>query len=145
MYLFDFDTICVIFWQKQAGVEVMPLDGCVECNNFIFLPSDNRRQCPFCGTERYEPTGEPKERIWYFPIKGRLTALMKVKSFARSIDYEKRRNFNSSYIADVYDSEVWKEETQEENLSDNAIDMMDIEDDGILFVCLFIIIVYLLD
>ena len=130
-----------MFWQKQAGVEVMPLDGCVECDNFIFLPNDKRRQCPFCDTERYKPNGEPKERIWYFPIKGRLTALMNLESFARNIDYEKRRSFNSSYIADVYDSEAWQEQTQEEG----SLDVMDIEDDGILFVCLLIIIVYLLD
>ena len=111
----------------------MPLDGCVECNNFIFLPNDKRKQCPFCGTGRYKPTGEPKERIWYFPIKGRLTALMHLKAFAKCIDYEKRRNFNSSYIADVYDSEAWKEQTED----DLAATDMDIEDDGI-FICVFV-------
>ena len=66
---------------------------------------------------------------------------MNLESFARNIDYEKRRSFNSSYIADVYDSEAWQEQTQEEG----SLDVMDIEDDGILFVCLLIIIVYLLD
>lgn len=113
--------------QKQSGVESWPLDGCVECNNFIFLPNDKRTECPFCGAKRYKTNGEAKERIWYFPIKRRLMALMKLKSFARSVNYEKIRNFNSSYITDVYDSESWKEQTQQQ---DSQANEMDIEDNG---------------
>ena len=61
-------------------------------------------------------------------------ALMKLPSFARSVDYENQRNYNCDYITDVYDSESWKEQTQEEDSSDNEMDL-DVEEDG-NFICL---------
>ena len=62
-------------------------------------------------------------------------ALMKLQSFARSVDYEKRRHYNSSYISDVYDSEAWQEQMQEPDLSASGNEMdIEIEDDG-MFIC----------
>ena len=96
--------------QREAGVESMALDGCTGCD-FIFLPKDSRDRCPSCGESRYLPCGEPKERVWYFPIGKRLSALMQLKSFSENINYEKTRpEVNPRYITDIYDTACWKQE-----------------------------------
>ena len=99
----------------EAGVETLCLDGCTECNKFIFLPQDDRSRCPWCDAERYHPSGEPKERVWYFPIRKRLEALMKLVPFAKSINHEKNRPFNDNFLTDVYDTPAWKHETGQDD------------------------------
>ena len=94
----------------------MALDGCigVDCT-FIFLPRDERKNCPFCGQARYSASGQPNERVWYFPILPRLSALMRLASFRKNINYEKTRAVfaNSEYMADVYDTPAWRQNTGE--------------------------------
>ena len=103
--------------QKEAGVHSMGLNGCPndKCDGFIFLPKDPRKRCPWCGHPRYSTCGKPLERVWYFPIKERLLALMRLPAFVKNINYEKERPVyaNSEYMSDVYDTPAWRKQTGE--------------------------------
>ena len=44
------------------------LNGCPECNKFVYLPEDKRKNCPYvkangevCGKSRYDKFGKPVE------------------------------------------------------------------------------------
>ena len=56
---------------------------------------------------------------------------MQLVSFAKSINYEKNRPFNHSFIGDVYDTPAWKSQTGE---SDPDSDYLS---DGVFFICVY--------
>ena len=56
--------------QTKAGVSFLILHGCVECNKFVYVETDKRKNCPYvkangdvCGAPRYDSNGVPKEVI----------------------------------------------------------------------------------
>ena len=58
--------VCVV--QEKAGVSFLILHGCVECNKFVYVESDERKNCPYvkadgvvCGEPRYDSNGKPRE------------------------------------------------------------------------------------
>ena len=51
--------------QKDAGATFLKLNGCVDCNKFVFLPDDARRHCPLCGGARYDENGHAREVFSY--------------------------------------------------------------------------------
>ena len=71
----------------EAGVKRVVLHGCVGqhddkfCHH-IYRPGDRRSTCPICGHSRYSEDGKtPNETVFYFPIRPRLEALMRLRSF----------------------------------------------------------------
>ena len=45
-----------------TGAVILRLNGCVGCNEHVFLPSSRARLCPKCNSPRYEENGKtPKE------------------------------------------------------------------------------------
>ena len=70
--------------QKDAGVKLVELHGCVGylCEH-IYVPQDKRVTCPNCGHARYKPGDNktPNELVYYFPLRERLTALLKLSSY----------------------------------------------------------------
>ena len=55
--------------QYRAGIEILSLNGCTKCHQFVYLPKDKRRHCPFvdessgnvCGGPRFDAKGRPNE------------------------------------------------------------------------------------
>ena len=67
----------------EAGVQCVELHGCTGqgCSH-VYGPADIRELCPICNNPRYSASSKkPKEKVLHFPIRPRLEALMKLKSF----------------------------------------------------------------
>ena len=99
--------------QKESGVVCLQLHGCSNCDDFVFPPDDETMlRCPKCDAERYIDAEKktPKEMVYYFPIAGRLKALLKVGKFDHSVNYELWRRSNPSFMTDLQDSPAWQEE-----------------------------------
>ena len=72
--------------RQQSGVQLCVLHGCVNVNadggycTHVFGPKDKRSTCPKCGHSRYEAgsTTRANEMVYWFPLKPRLEALMKL-------------------------------------------------------------------
>ena len=54
--------------QERAGVKYVILHGCAKCNRFVYVPSDERKNCPYvqengreCGAARFDEDGKPQE------------------------------------------------------------------------------------
>jgi len=101
----------------------MALNGCIGCNKFVYLPSDKRTSCPYvkengevCAEPRYGANGQPKEvcncllcmhetleltyflfiqRVFYFPLKPKLSALLKIKKYYKMCQHEYTRPRNA--------------------------------------------------
>ena len=76
--------------RDESGVELIKLEGCVHENDdgevcqHIYGPGDKRTCCPKCGTSRYREDGRtPNEVVYYFPLRPRLEALLKLPSFLK--------------------------------------------------------------
>ena len=55
-------------FKKEAGAEVLRLNGCVGCHKQVYLPRDRTEFCPrvkadgtVCGHPRYKDNGKPHE------------------------------------------------------------------------------------
>ena len=70
---------------------MLKLNGCHDCHDHIFLPSDQARECPKCGNARYNAQGEAKEVAYYFPLTPKLHALLKIKRVRELLNYEYKR------------------------------------------------------
>ena len=93
---------------KRAGAVQLRLNGCVGCNEHVYLPKDKASACPRCGHPRYKPDdGRPFEECFYFPLRPQFQRLLKLAHFRHLLMYEERREVNTDYIADVYDSPRW--------------------------------------
>ena len=120
----------------QGGVKLVILHGCIgqECGH-VYGPGDNRAVCPQCGESRYFANStKPKEMVYHFPIRERLEALLKLKTFRHLLEvsfflymhtyissihllfifsrfwqYERVRKRNpDGIISDVFDTPMWK-------------------------------------
>ena len=87
----------------------MQLNGCNnnDCHDHIFLPSDKARECPKCGTARYDANGQPREVAFYFPLTPKLRALLKLKGFRKLLNYEYQRPRAAGIMSDLFDSPEW--------------------------------------
>ena len=114
---------------RQSGATVLRLNGCVDCHNYVFLPSDRRQTCPDCGHQRCDARGQPHEVTthfictlhtlyfpcthtqicFYFPIKEQLKALLQLQSYRKLLQYEKHRLSSRELMTDVYDSPRWQQ------------------------------------
>ena len=47
--------------RDAAGLKILRLNGCVECNKHVFMPEDKTKSCPLCGHARYDRKGKPHE------------------------------------------------------------------------------------
>ena len=113
--------------RKEAGAQMLRLNGCVHCKKHVFLPTDKSKECPLCGHSRYDDQGQPREvrivldlnefsyilfpclqRVFYFPMKRRLEALLRVPSYSKMLQHEFSRPKNDHLMSDVYDSPAWK-------------------------------------
>ena len=59
---------CDKIMQQRAGVNFIILNGCPQCEKFVYTPDDKRSFCPYvlnggavCGAPRYNADGKPKE------------------------------------------------------------------------------------
>ena len=104
--------------REEAGVESIALDRCTQCL-CCFLAEGSAKMMSVRGVtqnDRYSSDGEAKECLWYFPLRKRLSALMKLKTFSKSINYEKRRcSRNNDYMTDVFDTLAWLEPRMAKN------------------------------
>ena len=116
--------------QEAAGATVLRLDGCVKCNRHVYHPDDRSKHCPKCGHRRYGDSGKPlevmslfirgglfkkpntilceRQRVFYFPLKSKLQALMKLPSYKKLLQHEFERDKNDLFFSDVYDSPAWQ-------------------------------------
>ena len=76
-----------------AGVKCIKLHGCIGkdgdgnlCEH-VFGPVEKRVACPKCGQSRYQENGTTaNEEVFWFPLKERLEALLKLPSFRRLLE-----------------------------------------------------------
>ena len=71
--------------QKAAGAQVLRLNGCENCHRHVYLPSDPAKFCPHCGGDRFRECGKPFEQVFYFPIKSKIEALLRVPSYNKML------------------------------------------------------------
>ena len=46
---------------KRTGATLLKLNGCVGCDDYVFLPDEHNDHCPLCGHERYSNAGNANE------------------------------------------------------------------------------------
>ena len=102
--------------QSRAGVGFLILHGCVKCDKFVFTPDDKRTHCPYvkpdgevCGGDRFDADGKPIERVFYFPLRPKLAALLGTAKYHSMCQHEFERPHNSNLFTDVYDGTAWRE------------------------------------
>jgi len=98
---------------KQAGAKAVYLHGC-PCNKKVWGPADDTVVCEFCGGDRYDAAGKPKEFLVHFPLQERLRSLLKCRQYVDAVRWEGVRHHdaqrqNPNYITDVYDTPWWQE------------------------------------
>ena len=71
----------------------------------VYKKQDNDTHCPSCGHAR---NPKPSLKVFYFPIRDKLRALLKLPTYRKMIDFEITRSKNSAYLSDVYDSPAWQ-------------------------------------
>ena len=97
--------------ETEAGVEGKRLHGCPVCNKHIWEEGDKGNVCPRpgCTGKRRNDKGHPFQEVIHYPLKSRLAALLRCKSYKHYADYENwRRQSPDGVVADVYDCEQWK-------------------------------------
>lgn len=123
--------------KNLAGCNYEVLHGCPKCSH-IYEEKSKKMFCPSintegnnCGHSRYNSKGEAHEvifvdlvvlaiylnklpllqKVFYFPLRERLVALLRVPLFRKMLEYESRRQkpHNSKIMSDVYDGQVWQE------------------------------------
>ena len=94
--------------QSAAGVKVLKLNGCVRCHKHVYTPDDKARVCPHCGHTRFDEEDKPNELVFYFPLKEKLEALLKLASYRKLLEHEYERPSNHNLMSDIYDSPAWK-------------------------------------
>ena len=95
--------------QSAAGVQVMKLNGCTGCHKHVYTQDDKATLCPHCAHPRYNEAGKPNELVFYFPIKPKLQALMRLDAFKKMLEHENERPCNPNLMSDIYDSPAWRE------------------------------------
>ena len=94
--------------QFEAGAKYEKLHGCVNsnCAGYVFGPENkDKTHCPLCRHERVlGADGAEPETVYYFPLRPRLEALLSTTQYRESLKYERKRNHNSVFYTDVYDS-----------------------------------------
>ena len=50
---------------KLSGMTMLVLNGCIGCNQYVFLPTEQRNSCPRCGANRFNESGQPYEVILF--------------------------------------------------------------------------------
>ena len=107
--------------QKVAGAKMLRLNGCPDCKQHVFLPSDKSISCPICGSDRFKADGKPKEQVYYFPLKSKLKALFRTPGYKRMLQHEFFRPRNEDLMSDVYDAPSWKNFMGEVTYPNNRI------------------------
>ena len=73
--------------QKQSGVQLHVLHGCVSCHKHVFNAKDKSANCPKCGYSRYQNgSNTANETVCYFPLKSRLQALVQLPNFMKFLE-----------------------------------------------------------
>ena len=86
------------------GATVLQLNGCVGCNNHVFLHTSKRIRCPKCNHPRFNREKKPNEVFWYFPLKQQLKPLLQNQQYRQLLMWETRRGRHPGFMSDVYDS-----------------------------------------
>ena len=87
----------------------MKLNGCTGCHKHVYTQDDKATLCPHCAHPRYNEAGKPNELVFYFPIKPKLQALMRLDAFKKMLEHENERPCNPNLMSDIYDSPAWRE------------------------------------
>ena len=88
--------------QAEACVSVEVL---VSCDKFDYVcrESDASEDCSKCATARALPVAE-SEKVYYFPLKDRLRALVQTSSYKSKSEQWLNRKSNERYYSDVSDT-----------------------------------------
>ena len=99
LFLYACITNCQHSKHTQAGEKRVDLHGCVGCDKKVWGPDDNEIVCNFCGGNRYDSNGKPKECIIHFPLKARLESLLRCPQYLEAVrcEFERDKN-NDDYI-----------------------------------------------
>ena len=102
--------------RKEAGAELLRLNGCPHCKSHVYLPKDKAHSCPHinrdgtvCGHPRYDDSGKALERVFYFPLRSKIKALLRTPAYKKMLEHEFERPRNRDLITDVYDTPAWKD------------------------------------
>lgn len=84
---------------EQAGAKTVYLHGCVgACGKKVWEPDDRSDRCEFCGSDRYDATGKPREYVVHFPLHDRLLSLLKCRQYTDALRWEHTRTQNADYV-----------------------------------------------
>ena len=87
----------------KAGANVIFLHGCVgECGKKVWGLEDAGTVCEFCGTNRFDDKGNPREFIIWFPLAERLKSLLQCDQYVEALRWEHERKKNAAYITGLY-------------------------------------------
>ena len=119
---------------ERGNAVVLQLHGCVNCDKFVFLPTNLSLHCPKCGHPRFNRKKKPNEVtsclhvcevrlliilnivcccvhvvqvFWYFPLKPQLKSLLRSDRFRFLLMHETRRHKNKKFLSDIYDTPRW--------------------------------------
>ena len=87
-----------------TGTVVLELNGCVNCDDHVFLPSSTQIRCPKCNHPRFNRQKKPNEIFWYFPLKNQLASLLQNSKYRDLLMWETRRGHHPGIISDIYDT-----------------------------------------
>ena len=74
---------------SDSGVKLLKLNGCItvidgEHCQHVYRANDVSSNCPRCGASRYKEDGKTaNEVVYYFPLRPRLQALLKLRQYLR--------------------------------------------------------------
>ena len=75
--------------QEMAGVSRVYLHGCVgECKKKVWGPDDTEDVCEYCGANRFDARGKPREFVVHFPLKEQFASLLACKQFQAAVRWE---------------------------------------------------------
>ena len=120
---------------EATGATMLKLNGCVGCQNHVYLPNDVAVRCPNCRHPRFKVGRQPNEVshpvpyllhcpvaltiialsctqqiCYYFPLREQLRQMLKLLEFRELLMHESRRSSRGKEcMSDVYDSPRWQE------------------------------------
>ena len=112
--------------QNESGVEAKTYHGCPVCNKHIWEEGDKDNVCPRpgCIGKRLNAKGHPFQEVIHYPLKSRLTALLRCNSYKHYIDYENwRRQSPDGVVAGTLQSLVFDHNSHSHN-SDHLIQLI---------------------
>ena len=90
--------------KTEAGVSCVVLHGCSRVHDngehcqHVYTSQDKRATCPLCDLPRYDPkTKQPKEKAYWFPLRPRFEALLRLPSYRQLIQVFAIANLHVCY------------------------------------------------